>query len=205
MPERPLPDLPPEMLLSYGGMRELEGAVAMQDRHARVPPSNAIVAASGDGDLEWFDPPPPDAMDISFDTSELDHAQDAPFRHAARGERFNVLRPPVHEPFRSQVAPDPLGGARRQVGQVGRFAILTDAQPGDSQSRSEAILAEARVRLEDRMSSRPGQLRNFAQDRAVQARQLNAELAERLAVEHETFPTAYDRLMAEDPYEDDLE
>jgi hypothetical protein len=155
-------------------------------------------------------PPPPEALEVSFDTPELDvDAYDRGFRSPARGERFNVLRPPVHEPFRPPPpTPDPLGGARRQVGQVGRFAVMTEADPPPRPD----YLAEARARLDDRMQrasetilSRQQPVRNFAADRMAYTHRVSEEQIERRAAIHETLPTAYDRLMSDDPYEDDLE
>jgi hypothetical protein len=203
-----LPELTPEMLLSYGALRELEGARAQQRPVGRVDLTREqIEAAVIPDDLGALIPQ--DEFNISFDRDEtLDSelgSEVRSFRTAAVGNRFNVLRPPQHEPFRPPPPmPGPQGGNMRQVGTVGRFAILSDAQQGEV-ARPD-YLAEARARLEDRMPTpRQAPLRNFAEDRNQQARELNARQAEKRAAEHETLPTAYDRLMGEDIFEDDLE
>src|SRR5271170_5889631 len=127
MPERPLPELTPEMLLSYGGMREFEGAQAMQ---RRPPPSMAVVhddqvdalremveVAAADNDFY-----------VSFDRDDGSDADTTSnFRTPAVGNRFNVMRPPVREPFRPPPSPGhQQSGNMREVGRVGRFAILTE-------------------------------------------------------------------------------
>ncbi len=146
-----------------------------------------------------------DENEISFDHDIDSERGDEAFRTPARGERFNVLRPPQREPFRPPPpVPGPQGGNMREVGRVGRFAILSD----DAQEAPRDYLAEARARLEDRMASTPRQqpVRNFAEERRPSAAELNARQADRRALEHETLPTAYDRLMNDDdPFEDDLE
>jgi hypothetical protein len=100
----------------------------------------------------------------------------------------------------------------REVGRVGRFAILTDQNtpPPD-------YLAEARARLEDReaegrlfenpaRSPRTQTTMTPAQVRVQRASEYNARQAEQRAAVHDTLPTAYDRLLTDDdPFEDDLE
>jgi hypothetical protein len=208
-----LPELTPEMLLSYGALRELEGARAQQRPAERVDLMDLTHEQIESAVI------PQDDFNISFDRddaldSELGEEVRS-FRTAAVGNRFNVLRPPQHEPFRPPPPmPGPQGGNMRQVGTVGRFAILSDAQqPGAARPD---YLAEARARLEDRVaeerqfvnparSPRTATTSTPAQVRAQRANEFSARQAEQRAAVHETLPTAYDRLMGEDLFEDDLE
>lgn len=197
-----LPELTPEMFSSYGAMRELEGAVASRGtpvyQNHRDTPSGEVAG--------WLDdnipPPPVDTFEVSFDTSELDTSEVTSFRAPAQGARFNVLRPPAHEPFRPPPpVPGPQGGNMREVGRVGRFQILSDAAP---ESATPDYLSEARARLEDRRA-RQEESREVVPNRRPTATEVNSKQREYRAAVHETLPTAYDRLMGEDPYEDDLE
>jgi hypothetical protein len=80
----------------------------------------------------------------------------------------------------------------REVGRVGRFQILSEQDP------PRDYVAEARARLEDRANRE-------AAERRPTARELNTRQAEKRDAEHAMMPTAYDRLLGDDPYEDDLE
>lgn len=192
MPPDDLPELTPEMLCSYGGMKELEGARAMQRMPAPPPPEDAVFQDLAEPERPVF----ADDNEIRFDRDETLDSELATFRTPAAGARFNVLRPPVREPFRPPPpVPGPQGGPMREVGRVGRFAILTeqDREPPPD------YLAEARARLEDRMTTlSPTQQRPTAVE-------LNSRQAEVRAMQHETLPTSYDRLLGDDLFEDDLE
>jgi len=171
-----LPLLTPEMLLSYTGMRELEGAQATQQRPAASAPPNTVdVEMTFDSDaLEQIAVAAQDEDYISFDRSDLDVEDELPFQNRAAGERFNVLRPPQQPQM-------------REVGRVGRFPILAPDEP----------------------PPRPVPERNNSPRQQLHARELNEKMREQLieqrAAIHESLPTAYDRLLDEDPYEDDLE
>jgi hypothetical protein len=202
MPERPLPELTPEMLLSYGGMRELEGARAIQSAERARVLVNAPGQAGGiyeitgvnANELSLDEPTAEEEFGISFDQdfSEFEGQVERP----SSAERFNVLRPPAHEPFRPPPPmPGPQGGNMREVGRVGRFSILAEqeSRPDPALRFSEAL---QRIR---------GQ-RDSAQQEAREMNEKTREqvIAHRAAI-HEKLPTAYDRLMGEDQYEDDLE
>ena len=251
MPEKELPALPPEMLLSASACRELEAAQQSYDMPAQRAPrpmrerqaSSAAQyrsqvagaeAEPGYFDLEALDATPPQdtGMDITFDSGEGDIEFDTvPERHASGGGvgggRFNVLRPPVHEPFRSVVASGPQGGQMREVGRVGRFPLLTDAPitefaaprvqarpPGGGMTPQEGVqqlrealspgrqrLYEVRAVIAANRAEIAASARTSAQYNALQAEKT---IAARAAIHH-TLPTAYDRLLGEDLYDDDLE
>lgn len=202
MPDRPLPDLPPEMLLSYGGMRELEGAVAMRDQQAPMRPNDIF------GDLEMA-PPPVDEFNVSFDRDEgldAEFAEARPFRTAATGARFNVLRPPQHEPFRPPPpVPGPQGGQMREVAQVRGYAVLAEDVVLPWDGSRPAVEDSATQRLQEQRRLLDAQSESRRESRRPTAAELNAKQAEKRAAIHETLPTAYDRLMGDDQYEDDLE
>ena len=162
-------------------------------------------------------------MDITFDTGEGDIEFDTvPERHASGGGvgggRFNVLRPPAHEPFRPVVASGV--GPMREVGRVGRFPVLSDAPittfeaprvqarpPGGGMTPQEGVqqlreaLTPGRARLYEVRAEIAASARTSAQYNALQAEKT---IAARAAIHH-TLPTAYDRLLGEDLYDDDLE
>ena len=198
-----LPDLTPEMLLSYGGMREFEGAQALRHESHTAQ----ALREMAEHQPEVFNPGVAETADDDFQIS-FDHGDDwvdaeSTFRTPARGERFSVLRPPQREPFRPPPPiPGPQGGPMREVGRVGRFAILAEEPARD-------FLAEARARLEDRIVER--QFENPARSPRTPTTMTTAQVRTQRQVEHraavhETLPTAYDRLMNEDdPFEDDLE
>jgi hypothetical protein len=192
------------MLLSYGGMRELEGAQALRRAQAPARTVESMSTEEMDAILGVSGYQAPQEDEISFDMNEtLDSEIEASqsFRTPAVGGRFNVLRPPVHEPFRPPPPiAGPQGGNMRQVGVVGRFAILSDAG-----TPAPDYVAEARARLEDRMATEPEPRGLRAIAARATASQLNARQREHRAAVHETLPTAYDRILGDDPYDDDLE
>jgi hypothetical protein len=140
----------------------------------------------------------PVADEISFDlpeTIDREFEDRRSFNTPAVGGRFNVLRPPQQRPAYEPPPPrvqSPQAGPMREVARVGRFAVLT---PEEETPRD--YVAEARARLEDRamqaVAARPT------------ARELNERQREHRAAVHEQLPTSYDRLLGDDPYEDDLE
>jgi len=89
----------------------------------------------------------------------------------------------------------------REVGRVGRFAILTEQEPSyeiGQSSQSEQAREVRRVTGNLTVAERGA-------ERRATAVELNARQREYRAVIHEALPTAYDRLMGEDLFEDDLE
>lgn len=101
----------------------------------------------------------------------------------------------------------------REVGRVGAFAILSDAD----QEGPRDYVAEARARLEDRVTAEARRFENparsprtstrttVAQVRQQRSDEFSAKQLEQRAAIHETLPTAYDRLLGDDQFEDDLE
>ena len=160
-------------------------------------------------------------MDITFDQGEGDIEFDSPpERHASGGGvgggRFNVLRPPVHEPFRPVVASGV--GPMREVGRVGRFPLLSDAPiteftaprvaarpPGGGMTPQEGVqqaleaLSPGRARLYEVRAELAASARTSAQYNALQAEKT---MAARAAI-HESLPTAYDRLLDDSFLDDD--
>ena len=221
MPEKPLPELPPEMLLSASACRELEAA--RQDHYMPAQRAPRVTRDRqefsrptatqevGYFDIEALDQAPPDdGNDITFDQGEDIEFDTPPERHASGGGvgggRFNVLRPPVREPFRPVIASGPQGGRMQEVGRVGRFAILAEQDrtpPVERESTlipREAIIA-GRARPYDFREEMQTSARTSAQYNQLQTAK---QQAERAAI-HKSLPTAYDRLLGDDPYDDDLE
>jgi hypothetical protein len=226
MPEKPLPELPPEMLLSASACRELEAA--RQDHYMpaqraprvareRAESASQYRARGAEADPGYFDiealdaPPTDDGNDITFDTGDSDIEFDpVPERHASGGGvgggRFNVLRPPVHEPFRPQFASGPQGGRMVEVGRTGRFAILAEQDRSSAVERESTILRPERPAprtMDLIVNGRPVHPLGGGQAAAAQ-RQTAQQIAQRQAI-HQSLPTAYDRLLGDDPYDDDLE
>jgi hypothetical protein len=215
MPEKPLPELTPEMLLSASACRELGAAQQSYGmpaqralRVARERPESAaqfrfrtreVEADPAYFDLEALDASPPDdSMDIEFggDAIEFDPL---PERHGGSvgGGRFNVLRPPTREPFRPQIASGPQGGPMHEVGRVGRFAILAEQDRAPPVPREMTLIERLHQNVREpaydqRAPNLSGHLMSSREEAARQA-------------QHETLPTAWDRLTGEDPYDDDLE
>jgi len=192
------------MLLSYGGMRELEGARAMHESHTA-----RAIRELDERQPEVFNPGVAEieADEISFDQHD-DWVDTAPnFRTPAVGNRFNVLRPPQREAFRPPPPmPGPQGGNNmREVGRVGRFAILAEQESSSFDMRGSPENSREVRRITGTMTAAE---RGAEHRLAVQlrAREMSAKEREYRESVHETLPTAYDRLMNDDDlFEDDLE
>ncbi len=89
----------------------------------------------------------------------------------------------------------------REVGRVGRFAILAD----DRVDARDRIAQEQRMIRPLTHEERVAEVREARIAEQLRARELNGKQREHRAAMHATLPTAYDRLLGEDPYEDDLE
>jgi hypothetical protein len=193
-----LPDLTPEMLTSYAGRRELEGAQALRSAQYAPTPVHGLEEIITDPPYSASE----DDTGISFDQPDFDHEiAESRFSTPAVGNRFNVMRPSAVRPAPPPAVRSPQAGAMREVGRVGRFAILTEQEPSyeiGQSSQSEQAREVRRVTGNLTVAERGA-------ERRATAVELNARQREYRAVIHEALPTAYDRLMGEDLFEDDLE
>lgn len=182
----------PFMFLSREARSELEGALSQTNPKPRTRPTreqnprpDRSFGADDLGDRLDFEmlardeAPTDDGFQVEFDSGDLDVEDDRPTQRAQNPNRFRVDRPPQHRPFVAQIEPGPQGGPMEEIGQVGRFRLLREAQPRQL-SREEA------VRLE-RPEPPPNRNRPTAS-------LLNAQQQARSAVEHEKLPTAFERL-----------
>ena len=180
----------PFMFLSPAARRELQAA--QQERSMPRPQPGqgrpyAITDDPTDGflDLRLEDAPQSDDFEFSTDDEEID-IPDRPTGNGVGGGRFRVDRPPVREPFVAARAYGPQVGRMEEVGRVGRFALLREADP-------PPVVREAIDRLvgqQDEIRHRGAEQRQTQ----LEARQLNTQQQAKRAALHDKLPTAYERV-----------
>lgn len=124
--------------------------------------------------IDFTGPPFSNGDEITFDTEDIE----VPVEYPRNMRRFRVDRPPQREPFTAVRVPGPQGGPMREVGRVGRFALLREE---DRQLTPAPDLVE-----------RPWPER--APRQVPEAAKLNAKQIEKRAALHEKLPTAYERI-----------
>jgi hypothetical protein len=194
MPPRPPPELTPDLFLSYEGLRELEAARAEADWDAgRRPVPAALDEISFEQEL-------PSDVEIQslIEMMEQARADDPDYSSFTRREVEPISEEDLEYLRGEPVAPDPVVreieiannisvGRLQEIGRVGRegrFPILV--QPSGHRQEPRSMSA-------------------FQRDMAAAKKIAEQERQRQREAMHETLPTCYDRLMGEDPFDDDLE
>lgn len=176
-------DLDPFMFLSPAARRELDAA--KQERNIPRPAAgqgrpHAMTDDATDGFLDLALEDAPQADDFEFGSGEDIDIPDGPLPSGAG--RFRVDRPPPRTPFVATRVPGPQGGPMREVGRVGRFALMVEQDMQQAPAPQTATIMS--------VANSRGVVPQVRQD----AEKLNAAQQAKRAALHDKLPTAYERV-----------